>query len=38
MSDCSTVLVQYMAAAWLKNAFAGSLGALVLGLFLILLP
>jgi hypothetical protein len=38
MSDHSTVLVQHIAAAWLKNAFAGSLGALVLGLFLILVP
>jgi hypothetical protein len=38
MSDRSTVLVQHIAAAWLKNAFAGSLGALVLGLLLILVP
>jgi hypothetical protein len=38
MSAHSTVLVQDISAAWLRNAFGGSLAACVLILLLILLP
>src|SRR6266536_532546 len=38
MSAHSAVLVQNISAAWLRNAFAGSLAALVVVLLLILVP
>ena len=38
MSAHSAVLVQNISAAWLRNAFAGSLAALFLVLLLILVP
>jgi hypothetical protein len=38
MSAHSAVLVQNICTAWLRNAFAGSLAALVLVLLLILVP
>ena len=38
MSAHSAVLVQNISATWLRNAFAGSLAALVLVLLLILVP
>ena len=38
MSANSAVLVQNISAVWLRNAFAGSLAALVLVLLLILVP
>jgi len=38
MSAHSAVLVQNISAVWLRDAFAGSLAALVLVLLLILVP
>jgi hypothetical protein len=38
MSVHSAVLAQDISLVWLRNAFAGSLAALVLVLLLILLP
>ena len=38
MAAHTAILGQHISTAWLRNAFAGSLAALVLALLLILVP